>query len=41
ELTRIVMTALFGFFVIEGDDSQTRRVDAHKLLDLLISTHEG
>lgn len=41
ELTRIVMTALFGFFVIEGDDSKTRRGDAHKLLDLLISTHEG
>ncbi len=36
ELTRIVMTALFGFIVIEGNDSETRRRDAHKMLDLLI-----
>jgi AcrR family transcriptional regulator len=36
ELTRIVMTALFGFIVIEGNDSETRRQDAHKMLDLLI-----
>jgi AcrR family transcriptional regulator len=36
ELTRIVMTALFGLFVIVGNDSETRRKDAHKMLDLLI-----
>jgi AcrR family transcriptional regulator len=36
ELTRIVMTALFGFIVIEGNDSESRRQDAHTMLDLLI-----
>jgi AcrR family transcriptional regulator len=36
ELTRIVMTALFGFIVIEGNDSELRRQDAHTMLDLLI-----
>lgn len=36
ELTRIVMTALFGFIVIEGNDSEVRRRDAHAMLDLLI-----
>jgi AcrR family transcriptional regulator len=40
ELTRIVMTALFGFIVIEGNDPQTRRQDAHKMLDLLIGNQE-
>jgi AcrR family transcriptional regulator len=35
-LTRIIMTALFGFIVIEGNDSETRRRDAHAMLDLLI-----
>lgn len=40
EMTRIVMTALFGFIVIEGNASQTRRDDAHKMLDLLIGNHE-
>jgi AcrR family transcriptional regulator len=38
ELTRIIMTALFGFIVIEGNDSETRRQDAHTMLDLLIGT---
>lgn len=36
DLARIVMTALFGFIVIEGNDSATRRDDAHNMLDLLI-----
>jgi AcrR family transcriptional regulator len=40
EMTRIVMTALFGFIVIEGNASQTRRTDAHKMLDLLIGKQE-
>lgn len=40
EMTRIVMTALFGFIVIEGNASQTRRNDAHKMLDLLIGKQE-
>ncbi len=40
ELTRIVMTALFGFIVIEGNDPQTRRQDAHRMLDLLIGSQE-
>ncbi len=40
ELTRIVMTALFGFIVIEGNDPETRRQDAHTMLDLLIGNRE-
>lgn len=40
EMTRIVMTALFGFIVIEGNASQTRRKDAHKMLNLLIGSQE-
>ena len=36
ELTRLVMTALFGFIVIEGSDEPARRADAHNMLDLLI-----
>lgn len=40
EMTRIVMTALFGFIVIEGNASRTRRADAHKMLDLLIGNQE-
>ena len=40
EMTRIVMTALFGFIVIEGNASQMRRDDAHRMLDLLIGNHE-
>lgn len=40
EMTRVVMTALFGFIVIEGNASQTRRDDAHKMLDLLIGNQE-
>jgi hypothetical protein len=30
------MVSLFGFIVIEGNDSKTRRRDAHQMLDLLI-----
>ena len=40
EMTRIVMTALFGFIVIEGNASQSRRQDAHKMLDFLIGNEE-
>ena len=36
ELTRILTTALFGFFVIESDEPRTRKNEAHKMLDLLI-----
>lgn len=36
ELTRILMTALFGFVAIEGSDESARRADAHTMLDLLI-----
>jgi len=35
-LTRTVMTALFGFFVLEGETSAARKKQAHQLLDLLI-----
>lgn len=38
ELTRILMTALFGFVAIEGNDEPARRADAHKMLDLLVGT---
>lgn len=40
ELTRIVMTALFGFLVVEGTDMETRRRDAHQLLDLLVGPRQ-
>ncbi len=40
ELTRIVMTALFGLIVIEGNDPETRKKDAHTMLDLLIGNRE-
>jgi len=35
-LTRTVMTALFGFFVLEGEAPATRKKQAHQLLDLLV-----
>jgi AcrR family transcriptional regulator len=35
-LTRTVMTALFGFFVLEGQAPRARKEQAHQLLDLLI-----
>jgi AcrR family transcriptional regulator len=35
-LTRITMTALFGFFVIENEGAPKRRRQAHQMLDLLI-----
>lgn len=38
ELTRIVMTALFGFLVIESEPPEARRESAHHMLDLLIGT---
>ena len=36
ELTRILMTALFGFIAIDGSDLRIRRDDAHQMLDLMI-----
>ena len=36
EVTRILTTALFGFFVIESDEPDVRKKEAHKMLDLLI-----
>jgi len=41
ELTRIVMTALFGFLVVEAEPSKLRRRAAHQMLDLLISEVEA
>jgi AcrR family transcriptional regulator len=35
-LTRIVMNAIFGFLVIEGEPSNVRREAVHQMLDLLI-----
>ncbi len=35
DLTRIAMTALFAFIVIEGTSSERRRRDAHQMLDWL------
>jgi len=35
-LTRILMTALFGFFVIESQEPEARKQQAHQMLDLLI-----
>lgn len=36
DLTRILMTAIFGFLVAESEPLATRRSDAHQMLDLLI-----
>ena len=36
ELTRIVMTSLFGFLAVEAEPAKTRRKAAHQMLDLLI-----
>ena len=36
-LTRIVMTALFGFFVIEIGEPAARKKQVHQMLDLLIN----
>lgn len=36
DLTRILMTAIFGFLVAESEPLATRRRDAHQMLDLLI-----
>ncbi|HIL00632.1 MAG TPA: TetR/AcrR family transcriptional regulator [Myxococcales bacterium] len=35
-LTRILMVALFGFFVIESDELEAKKTQAHQMLDLLI-----
>jgi AcrR family transcriptional regulator len=35
EFTRIVMTALFGFLVVESASSEERRSNAHRMIDLL------
>ena len=35
-LTRSIMTALFGFFVLEGEAPGARKKQAHQVLDLLI-----
>jgi AcrR family transcriptional regulator len=35
DFTRIVMTALFGFLVVESAPSEERRRNAHRMLDLL------
>jgi len=35
DFTRIVMTALFGFLVVESAPSEERRHNAHRMLDLL------
>ena len=35
-LTRSIMTALFGFFVLEGEKPEARKKQAHQMLDLLI-----
>jgi AcrR family transcriptional regulator len=36
DLTRILMTAIFGFLVAESQTLATRRRDAHQMLDLMI-----
>lgn len=36
DLTRILMTAIFGFLVAESEPLATRRRDAHQMLDLMI-----
>lgn len=37
DLTRIVMTALFGFMAIEGGTLERRRVLAHQLMSLVVA----
>ena len=37
ELTRMVMTALFGFLIVEAEPADVRRRAAHQTLDLLIA----
>lgn len=36
DLTRILMTAIFGFLIIENEPTAARRRDAHQMLDLLL-----
>jgi AcrR family transcriptional regulator len=36
ELTRIVMTSLFGFLIVEGEPPEMQRRAAHQMLDLLL-----
>jgi len=36
DLTRILMTTIFGFLVAESEPAASRRRDAHQMLDLLI-----
>jgi len=36
ELTRIVMTGLFGFLIVESEAPELRRRAAHRMLDLVI-----
>lgn len=36
ELTRLLVTAFFGFLIVENEPSEARRWDAHRMLDLLI-----
>jgi len=41
ELTRLVVTALFGFLILEGEPAESRRRSAHVMLDLLIRGATG
>ncbi len=41
ELTRVVMTSLFGFLALEADPAKARRKAAHQMLDLLIGPISG
>ena len=41
DLTRILMTAIFGFLVVENEPVASRRSDAHQLLDLLVGKRRG
>jgi AcrR family transcriptional regulator len=41
DLTRILMTAIFGFLVVENEPVASRRSDAHQLLDLLVGERRG
>lgn len=36
KLTRVIMTALFGFLIVENESARARRRDAHEMLDLVI-----
>lgn len=40
-LTQIVMTAIFGFLVIESEPADVRRASAHRMLDLLLAVPAG